>query len=264
MAVERIEEYRQQNGVDILKVWCKPTKNFPEGKNFFYAPAEAVDLVSKYTWFLHMYGKNRVRVLANGKTHQDNSLLFHSTIFQFYQGYIWQEDIDHRDMVEYDNTDENLEAVTRQQNNFNKMTRGYHIDIRRKPVNFQAQFQISGKLYYPCKAIRNESDACIAQNYAEKVWLQERLGNQYYMFDFFKYRRGSEDILDLERTGQISEEEATYRHILRYADNAWYYLRYGLQDYFKHYHIPVPRYSLDDMGYLTHPITGQKLCPFAK
>ena len=31
------------------------------------------------------------------------------------------------------------------------------------------------------------------------------------------------DILDLERTGQISEEEAIYRHVLRYAaDNAWY------------------------------------------
>ena len=82
------------------------------------------------------------------------------------------------------------------------------------------------------------------------------------MFDFKKYRRGSEDILDLERTGKISEEEATYRHILRYADNAWFYLRYNLEDYFRQYHIPVPKYSLDTQGFMVHLITNQRLCPF--
>lgn len=100
------------------------------------------------------------------------------------------------------------------------------------------------------------------QSNIERVWLREKLGTDYYIFDFLKYRRGSEDLLDLERTGVLSEEEATYRHILRYKDNAWYYLRYNLEQYFKDYNIPVPKYSLNEQGFMIHPITGKKLCPF--
>ena len=82
------------------------------------------------------------------------------------------------------------------------------------------------------------------------------------MFNFLKYRRGSEDILDLERTGQISEEEAIYRHVLRYADNAWYYYRYGLEQYFRENHIPVPDFDLDSQGFMVDKITRKHLCPF--
>lgn len=261
--VERIEEYRQQNGVDILKVILKPTKKFPEGKNYFYAPSEARSLVEKYTWFLHAEGKNQAYVIAGVySTYHCSTIYFHAKLFGFYNNYAWQGDIDHRDIIEYDNTEQNLEPVTSQQNNFNKLTRGYVFNIKRKPASFTARIKIEGKDYYPYSAVRNEVDVCNAQNYAEQVCLREKLGTQYYMFDFKKYRRGSQDILDLERTGQISEEEAIYKHILRYSNNAWYYYRYGLQDYFKQYHIPIPQYSLDEYGFMTHPITGQKLCPF--
>lgn len=41
MAIERIEEYRQQNGVDILKVHLTPNKAAPLGKNYFYTSADA-------------------------------------------------------------------------------------------------------------------------------------------------------------------------------------------------------------------------------
>lgn len=271
MAVERIEEYKQTNGVDILKVCMKPTAKFPNG-GYFYAPAEAIDLVNKYTWHLQANGKNLVCVEAsdntsayykNSRFHHD-LLQFHTELFRFYQGYKWQEDIDHVNMVEIDNTDENLNAVTRRQNGFNRVTKNYSTNTRFKPASFQARVGIDAIRYQPFKCVRREDEACNAQNYLEQVWLRERLGEQYYMFDFKKYRRGSEDILDLERTGQISEEEAIYRHILRYADNAWYYLRYGLQEYFKENHIPVPQYSLDEQGFMIHPITGQKLCPFTK
>ena len=43
MAVLNIEEYRQLNGLDVLKVILKPTKNFPDG--YFYADAVDEELV---------------------------------------------------------------------------------------------------------------------------------------------------------------------------------------------------------------------------
>ena len=77
------------------------------------------------------------------------------------------------------------------------------------------------------------------------------------MYSFLKDRRKDIDILDLERTGQISEDEAVYRHVLRYADNAWYLYRYNLFEYFKDNNIPIPVYAIDDEGFMTHHITGQ-------
>ena len=261
MAVQRIEEYRQKNGVDILKVYCKPTKNFPEGKNYFYAPAEAINIVNKYSWYLNS-DRNSIYVIAcDENNYQVGRIRFHRKLFEFYQGYTWQEHIDHISHVEIDNTDENLNAVTVNQNHYNKFTRGYLLPNKYRS-KFYPQIKLLGRVNRPMGYIKTEDRACKSQNYIEQVWLRERLGSQYYMFDFKKYRRGSEDIVDLERVGKISEEEATYRHILRYADNAWYYLRFGLQDYFQQYNIPVPKYSLDTDGFMVHHITGQKLCPF--
>ena len=184
------------------------------------------------------------------------NLYFHRELFKFYQGYDWQYEIDHINMIDYDNVDENLNAVTYGQNGLNKFTQNYYYDKRYGIFCCRLQ---TNSLY---SHIKSENEACILQNELEQVWLKEQLGDDWYMFDFKKYRRGSEDILDLERTGQISEEEATYRHILKYSDNAWYMLRYGLEDYYKEHNIPIPQYSLDSNGFMIHPITGQRLCPF--
>lgn len=260
MAVQKIEQYRQKNGVDILKVILKPTKRFPEGKNFFYAPAESIDLVQKFAWRLSP-ARNRVYVLSrDNSTYKGETIQFHCKLFEFYQGYTWQEHIDHISHCEFDNTDENLNAVTSSQNQHNRYTRGY-----RFPTKYHSKFQPKIVLLkrdsYPMGYLKTEDEACKCQNYIEQVWLRRKLGNDWYMFDFKKYRKGSEDILDLERTGQITEEEATYRHILRYSDNAWYMLRYGLEQYYKNNHIPIPKYSLDTDGFMVHHITGQRLCP---
>lgn len=258
--VERIEEYKQVNGVSILKVYLKPTKKFPEGNNFFYSPAEAISLVQRYNWFLHQAG-NGVAIIAHaGNGYCDKTIYFHKELFKFYQGYNWQEEIDHISLVEFDNTDNNLNAVTRQQNGFNRFTKSYSYNNNRG--HFQPRIAINSKNYRPFSVTHREDEACILQNRLEQVDLRSLLGTNYYMFDFKKYRRGSESILDLERTGKISEEEAVYHHIMGYSNNAWYYLRYGLQDYYNQYHIPVPKYSLDENGFMTHPITGKKLCPF--
>lgn len=51
MTVERIEQYRQLNGEDVLKVILKPTKAFPDGA-YFYADASDEKLVRQYSWYL--------------------------------------------------------------------------------------------------------------------------------------------------------------------------------------------------------------------
>lgn len=98
-------------------------------------------------------------------------------------------------------------------------------------------------------------------SYSRRIAYQLELQYEDYRYDFLKDRRKDTDILDLERTGQISEDEAIYRHILRYADNAWFYYRYNLTKYFADNRIPLPRYSRDSDGFMIHPITGQQLCP---
>ena len=258
MAVLKIEQYQQANGVSVLKVFLKPTKKFPNG--FFYAPSEAISLVQKYSWYLHQ-DRNRVEVLAyTGSDYCRKTIYFHKELFKFYQGYNWEEAIDHINHIEFDNTDQNLNAITSSQNSYNRFTKGYLYD--NNWGHFQPQTKINSKNYRPYSVTHREDEACYLQNEIEQVILKEKLGTDYYIFDFKKYRRGSEDLLDLERTGKISEEEAIYRHILRYSENAWFYLRYGLEQYFEDYHIPVPKYSLDTEGFMVHPVTGQRLCPF--
>lgn len=257
MAVQKIEQYRMQNGVDILKVFCKPTKNFPKGENYFYAPAETISLVQERSWFLHK-DNNRIEVLA---PKENTTTLFHQELCKFYHG-CYVDCIDHINMVEIDNTGDNLNVVTKQQNQLNHFTRGYLLNRNQSKLAFQPRIQLSSRNIYPFNQVHREDEACIQQYYAEQIVLRDMMGEDYYQFDFLKYRRGELDLLDLERRGIISEEEAIYKHVLGYSENAWYYLRYGLQEYFKENNIPVPQYSLDTNGFMIHPITGQKLCPF--
>lgn len=257
MSVVKIEEYRQQNGDDILKVYCKPTKNFPEGENFFYAPADAVDLVQERSWRLDKT-KNSYMVRASIIY---TTVSFHQELCYFYHGY-HADCIDHVNMIEIDNTNDNLNVVTRQQNALNQFVKGYTFSHSQLRLAFVPKIMCNGKTVRLFSQVHREDEVCILQNEVEQELARVELQKEYYMFDFKKYRRGSEDILDLERTGQISEEEATYRHILKYSDNAWYMLRYGLEDYYKEHNIPIPQYSLDSNGFMIHPITGQRLCPF--
>ena len=259
MAVDRIEEYKQLNGVSILKVYCKPTQLFPSG-SYFYAPAEARKLVETYGWRTH-YNYNAIYVIARDK--EKSNIRFHSRLYEFYHGKECLISIDHHNHVGYDNTDNNLDVVLPNQNAYNRFSKGYsYINSKIRVPYFQATIKVNASAKNCFGLTRREDEVCIKQNYVEQVWLKEKLGDDYYMFDFFTYRYGSEDILDLERTGKISETEATYRHILRYSDNAWYYLRYNLEEYFKDNHIPVPKYDLDEQGYMIDIITRKRLCPF--
>lgn len=246
MAVECIKKYRQLNGDAILKVILKPTQRFPKG--YFYCDASDEELVRQYTWGL-LRQKQPYVVAAIGSLYNQQMKLFHRekahNILKYYPDYI-----NHINGIEFDNANQNLDKVTNQQNSYARPIRGYA--IRRKSfepyivVNYQ---QIWGK------CVRTEVEA-IQSTY------QLELKYEDYMYSFLKDRRKDIDILDLERTGQISEDEAVYRHVLRHAaNNAWFYYRYNLADYFADNHLKIPAYSLDSDGFMTHSVTGRRLCP---
>ena len=68
LLVQGIKTYRQKDGVDILKVFLKPTKNFPEGRNYFYTDVIAEDLVNQYCWYLENSGINKLLILVTSIT----------------------------------------------------------------------------------------------------------------------------------------------------------------------------------------------------
>ena len=245
MAVKGIEKYRQQNSEDVLKVILKPTQKFPEG--YFYCDACDEELVKNYTWCLHT--QRYPYVIANlGSSYNQQTKQFHQekafNILDEYPNYI-----NHINGVEFDNVNQNLDKVTNQQNCWARPSKGYRINGR----SFEPRIGINSQnIYAKCVGVEVE---------AIQLAYQLELEYEDYRYNFLKDRRKDIDILDLERTGQISEEEAVYRHVLRYADNAWYYYRYNLVEYFKDNHLTVPVFSIDSGGYMTHSITGQRLCP---
>ena len=245
MAVKGIEKYRQQNSEDVLKVILKPTQKFPEG--YFYCDACDEELVKNYTWCLHT--QRYPYVIANlGSSYNQQTKQFHQekafNILDEYPNYI-----NYINGVEFDNVNQNLDKVTNQQNSWARPSRGYLIAGR----SFQPHVAVNSRQIH-AKCTRTEVEA-IQSAYQLEMQYED------YRYDFLKDRRKDIDILDLERTGQISEDEAVYRHVLRYADNAWYLYRYNLFEYYKDNNIPIPVYAIDDEGFMTHHITGQRLCP---
>lgn len=247
MAVLRVEEHRQLNGEDILKVILKPTKPFPDGA-YFYCDSCDEKLVRSYTWCLQ--NQKEPYVIAGFGGHDNHQILrFHRekarNILEYYPDYI-----NHVNGIEFDNINLNLDEVTNQQNLWARQSRGYGIVGR----SFQPKIMVDSQ-QITAQCVRTEVDA-IQSAY------QLELQYENYRYDFLGDRRKDLDLLDMERTGQISEDEAIYLHVLRYAaNNAWYVYRYDLFDYFNENHIPIPAFSIDSDGFMTHPVTGQRLCP---
>ena len=246
MAVLEVEQYRQLNGDDILKVILKSTQNFPEG--YFYCDACDEELVKQYTWFLHTQKQPYVVAVIRNHDNQQMKRFHQEKAFNILDKY--PDYINHINGIEFDNVNQNLDKVSQQQNIWCAPSRGYSIAGR----SFVPRIRENSRQIH-AKCVYSEVEAC-------QVAYQLEVEHEDYMYDFLKDRRKDIDILDLERTGKISEEEAVYRHVLRHAaDNAWYIYRYNLFKYFADNHLKVPKYSFDSQGYMTHSITGQRLCP---
>lgn len=250
MAVDRIVQYRQKDGKNTLKVFLQPSKDFPKG-SYFYCDAEDLDLIYKCGWGL--FSSDGTLYYVTGRLAEQH-LSFHQEVALKHLGH-YCTCIDHFNHCGFDNCDSNLFNVSYKYNNLNVSKRGYI--FRMANNTYQWHVCIDSHEDKVFRSVANEVEACQVRNQLEKQYLP-------YHYNFLEDRSNAIDILDLERTGQISHEEAVYRHVKRYSQNAWYYYRYDLADYFKEYNIPKPEYILDERGYMLAPFSNRKLCPFDK
>lgn len=248
MAVSAIQEFKQLNGKDILKVSLSPTKNFPSGA-YFYADVEDLDIVTSQTWYLHPSFK-KTYVEAGSKY---RGFKFSQELALKHLGR-YVENIMYLNQNAVDNTTDNLSVVSDKE----VQQASYCLGYRYSPQTHLWTASITLETSHTKRVrVSNEIEACM---------LRRALEVEYYRhpYNFLGDRgttQGAIELLDLERTGQITHEESIYRHVLSYADNAWYYYRFNLAEYFTAYHIPVPPHTLDDKGFLVHPVTGQRLAP---
>lgn len=248
MSVLRIEEYG-----DVLKVILKPTKTFPVG--YFYTDNNPIarELIESYTWHLDKQGKgNYVIATTYSRLTGQKKLYFHQEYAFRLLGY-YPDYIDHINGVDLDNRDENLNEVTHQQNIRNKPSIGYIIVLSHV---FQPNYKLNGKQYFR-GSYKTESEALVATyNLRQEMYPD-------YNYNFYLDRRDDEDIVDLELTGKISSDEAIYLHVKRYAGtNPWFVYRYNLFDYCSQHNITIPPFKLDNQGFMIHPVTKERLCPY--
>lgn len=247
MSVLRIEEYG-----DVLKVILKPTKAFPVG--YFYTDNNSIarELIENYTWYLRQQSNNTYIMATKGMRGSEQILLFHqeyaNKVLNYYPDYI-----DHISGLEIDNRDSNLNVVTTQQNNRNKPSIGYSF-VQSKI--FQPNCSLD-KNRYRKGSYKTEPEALVATyNLRQEVYSD-------YNYNFYLDRRNDEDIVDLELTGKISSDYVTYLHVKRYAGtNPWYVYRYNLFDYCSQHNITIPPFKLDNQGFMIHPVTKERLCPY--
>lgn len=248
MAVQRIESYTQKDGREILKVILNPTPKYPQ-EMCFYVDKYFEDLIRNKSWGFIMRKNTDYVVSSKG-------IRLHREIAYKCLGH-YPDYIDHENHVGIDNVCSNLSEVTNQQNQQNSQSRGYLLESS-SSVNiiFRPQIKLNEK-HIVGSSSKREDTACLNQ-----YWLETEKFSKYN-YNFLLDRRGDLDILDLERTGQISADDATLMHVKRYVeDTAWFIYRYNLFDYCKQNNIIIPRYSLNIEGRMVHPITGQILCPF--
>ena len=291
--IDKIQESKQKDGQDILKVFLTPTKNFPNG-SYFYTSSQFVDIVNSFNWCSHKESRTNhgtsyiVTSIPRDKRSlfsDRNTYEFHLMVYKNKYGKFLDSDkcIDHYNSVQFDNIESNLKCVSSSQNSYNNFSRGYQVlTPKGKPVRFLSRvwvdnhnmtaLQFKDEIYENTGVILKTGDtrfklkedtACIVQNFLETEILPRYLDN-YYLFDFYNFRRYDLDILDSERTGLISKDEAIFNFINRYKDNAWFYYRYNLKEYFKEHNLPVPKYDLDSDGFMVDIITRKKLCPIHK
>jgi hypothetical protein len=248
--ITKLEEFG-----NITKVTAKPTKRFPDGHNYFYIDSCDMNLVQAFKWYF-VCADSRENIVAS---YRDSTINLHKEVYFAHTGerprYVLK-----RTGVFFDIVSENLVGATNTNYGFYKVTRGYS-KINSSPDSFLVCTEVNKKNKNAFGVVHSEADACVQRRYFEEHMLKDLIPdyNPNTVYSFLLDRRNDLDILDLERTGQISKDEGTYRHVMRYADNAWYYYRYNLVEYFKDNNIPTPTYDLDENGFMIDTITRKRL-----
>lgn len=233
--VTGIQRFKQQDGLEVLKVWLSPTKEFPNG-SFFYCEARDYDLVVSHpNWSIWSQNDPYVRAPAS-KTSAVSNYRFHVEIAKKYCSEL-PEAIDHYNGVEFDCVNSlNLFSVSMEQNSRNRRGRGYEIT---PSGSFSALTKIQGKLLRPYSNVRNEIQVLELRNQLEQTYFSD------YNYNFLADRRTALDLLLQEREGLISHEDAVYLYLLRYIDNPWFYFRYDLAEAYDYYGLEKPEEGKD-------------------
>lgn len=237
---------------DVIKVILKPTKKFPNG--YFYTDNNPIarELIESYSWFLTKQSK-QTYVVANVdfKWLDKKTLNFHKEYRERLDN-ICSDYVDHINGLGIDNRDSNLNIVTNQQNRRNALSIGYTVGKN----CFQPNYYLNGKTY-TSGHYKTESEALLA------TYQLRRQVYYDYDYNFYLDRRGDSDILDAELTRKITAQQAIYYHVKRYVENnPWYTYRYNLFEYCKQHNINIPAFKLDNQGFMIHPVTGERLCPY--
>ena len=252
MAVQRVESYTTQSGDKVLKIILKPTKNFPEGKNFFFTDDNEItrELIESYTWCLHQCGKN-IYVVA--VTYGQVILRFHQEYAKQVLGY-YSDYLDHINGLSSDNRDINLNIVNNQQNIRNRPTVGYNFDSRYN--YFQPSYKLNNIKYYR-GSHKTEPEALLATSHIREEVYSD------YNYNFLEDRRNFEHLVDKEVKSIITHKEANYIRAKQLIEsNPWYVYRYNLFGYCKENNIKIPEFKLDSQGFMIHPVTRERLCPY--
>lgn len=276
------KHYTQKNGNKIIKCFTADNK-------YFYISDDVEDLLDDFCFRLHKesntnhgtyYVQSSIRSSIRKKYDLINSprrdIELHKLIFYKYAGYYYADNyvIDHLNSVHFDNVESNLDLVSKSENSFNSFSQGYQIIHRpNKPLGFHPRLwtdkNIGASTYKNeierdlgikittgnIKTKLNELDSCRIQYYLEYV-----ISNSY-RFEFKNFRRYDLDILDKERRGVVSSEDALAIFLSNYKDNAWYYYRYGLEDLFNLYSLKKPDVILNSEGFIVDSY-GNYLNPF--
>lgn len=244
-SIRGFKEFTQKNGEQVSKVYLAPTYGYGLGRNYFYISPDKFKEIEHEQ--IRLRKKNFMPIVTKVEPYEQ--------VFK---------ELDFKNKVSIDLTNQNLEDNSNVFNRNNRFDMGYEVKHGVYiPTVFVMKDSGVYRRYSPIKACFKEDECCIAQSRLEREFKDpyEYLNTVYKFFDFKEYMVDDFEILDLERTGQISHEEAIYRHILNIKDNAWYYLRFGLEDYYKENKIPVPEYDIDVKGRMIGK-DGKKLCPF--
>lgn len=251
--VTGIEKFTQKDGLEVLKVWLSPTREFPNG-SFFYCEAKDEDLVRMHpNWVIYSQKQPYVQAKASIASAISGRYLFHSEVARKYCSKL-SEAIDHYNGIEFDCVDRpNLFSVTTEQNTRNRRSKGYELVGSR---SFRATIRFCGERIYS-SYVRNEVEALILRNQLEKVYLAD------YNYNFLADRRTDMDLLMYEREGQWTKEQVI-REYLRRHDNPWFFFRYDLREVYQQYGLSFPQegkdYWIDAEGFMVNK-DGARLVP---
>lgn len=251
--VTGIEKFTQKDGLEVLKVWLSPTKEFPNG-SFFYCEARDYDLVvSHLNWSISdpkqpyvLAGASRVSAVSYYR--------FHLEVARKYCNEL-PEAIDHYNGVEFDCVNRpNLFSVSTEQNGRNKRSKGYVISAS---GSFRALLILGREMLEPYSTVRNEVQVLALRNQLEQKYLSD------YNYNFLADRRTDLDLLMHEREGQWTKEQVIREYLTRH-NNPWFFFRYDLREVYQQYGLSFPQegkdYWLDSEGFMVNK-DGVRLLP---